>query len=391
MRRRVLLTVCLFTTFTSACSSQGEPGPKGDPGPAGEGTVGPRGAPGPKGEPGPMGPAGNFARIRVVPPGDTPLIGGENLRLALQSINKVSAEEPWLLFLEPGVYDLGTQGLQLRPFIHLQGSGQALSTVRSRSSGATLVTAANTELRALTVEQVGGGEESIALSTDTPLFRARDVVLVAREGALRTVALQSSAGLGPGGFERVQAQASSPRGDTVGFSCEGCSVKVSGSSFLAQGGSRALGVSVRQGSVELWDSSSTALAGSTESLGVEASGSSVGLVRSEVSGMEGGSSTGLRLVSSQASVRDSSLSGSGPGGRPARALEVSRSDGSTYTVDVQRSTLVGSTSTVRGADGFTLRIGGSQLRGGPVEGNGSVTCSGSYDENLSSPASPACP
>jgi len=185
MRRRVLLTVCLFTTFTSACSNQGEPGPKGDPGPAGEGTVGPRGAPGPKGEPGPMGPAGNFARIRVVPPGDTPLIGGENLRLALQSINKVSAEEPWLLFLEPGVYDLGSQGLQLRPFIHLQGSGQALSTVRSRSSGATLVTAANTELRALTVEQVGGGDESIALSTDTPLFRARDVVLVAREGAGR--------------------------------------------------------------------------------------------------------------------------------------------------------------------------------------------------------------
>jgi hypothetical protein len=318
-------------------------------------------------------------------------MGGENLRLALQSINKVSAEEPWLLFLEPGVYDLGSQGLQLRPFVHLQGSGQALSTVRSHSSEPTLVAAANTELRALTVEQVGGGDESIALSTDTPLFRAREVVLVARDGAVRTVALRSSAGLGPGGFERVQAHAFSTRGETVGFSCEGCSVKASGSSFLAQGGSRALGVSVRQGSVELWDSSSTGLAASSESLGVEASGSSVGLVRSEVAGMDGASSTGLRLVSSKASVREGVLSGSGPGGRPARALEVSRSDGATYTVDVQRSTLVGSTSTVRGAEGFTLRIGGSQLRGGPIEGNGSVTCNGSYDENLSAPASPACP
>ncbi len=386
-------TVCILTTLVSACGDEPEPGTKEDPPPAaGEGTVGPRGEPGPKGDPGPAGPPGNFARIRVVPPGDNPLIGGENLRNALQSIAKVSAEEPWLLFLEPGVYDLGAQGLRMRSFIHIQGSGHALTTVRSSAPGATLVAEERTELSALTVEHVGGGEEALALSTETPLFRARDVVALARDGQRRTVAIRSSAGPGPGGFERVQAVASSAQGDTVGFSCEGCTVTLSGSSAVARGGTRALGVSVQRGTLGLWDSFATSLGGASESVGVEAAGSTVELVRAEVSGSEGGVSIGLRLSSCQATVRDGTLSGSGTGGRQALALEVSRSDGGSYTVDVLRSTLVGTTWSVRSAPGLVVRIASSQFRGGgQVEGNGSVSCNGSFNENLQSPAAPACP
>jgi hypothetical protein len=397
MRRRVLLTVCLLTTLVSACGGgdSGEPGAQGQPGPAGEGTegtVGPRGEPGPQGDPGPAGPPGNFARIRVVPPGDTPLIGGENLRNALQSIVKVSAEEPWLLFLEPGVYDLGEQGLRMRSFIHIQGSGQGLTTVRSRAPGATLVAVENTELSALTVEHVGGRDEALALATETPVFRARDMVALAKDGQRRTVALRSSAGEGNGGFERVQAVASSSQGDTVGFSCEGCSVKLSGSSVLARGGSRALGVSVQRGTLELWDSFATGLGGASESIGVDASGSTVGLVRTDASGSEGALSIGLRLGSSWATVRDGTLSGSAGSGRQALALEVSRSDGGSYTVDVLRSTLSGVTHTVRSAPGLVVRIASSQFRGGGrVEGNGSVSCNGSFDENLHTPVAPACP
>ncbi|HYO56422.1 hypothetical protein [Archangium sp.] len=391
MRRLVVLSVCILLAFASGCGGKAEPGPKGDPGPQGEGTVGPRGEPGPKGDPGPMGPPGNFARIKVVPPGDNPLIGGENLRHTVQSITKVSAEEPWLVFIEPGVFDLGIQGLEMRPHIHIQGSGQALTTVRSRAPGPTLVATDHTELRSLTVEHVGGLGEAVALSTASSLFRARDVVAFAHDGEQRTVALVSSAGVGSGGFERVQAIASSHQGDTVGFSCEGCSVRVSGSTFLARGGNRALGVDVRQGAVELWDSSATGQGGGSEAIGVEATGARLVLVRAEVSGLEGGVSIGMRLASTPASVRDSSLSGSGPSGRQARALEVARSDSGPQTVDVQRSTLSGSTQTVRGAEGYSIRIGGSQLRGGQVDGNGIVSCNGSYDENFNSPTSPTCP
>ncbi|OJT16805.1 hypothetical protein BO221_47735 [Archangium sp. Cb G35] len=387
MRRLVVLPLLLLLVSASACGGKGDPGPKGEPGASGESVPGPRGEPGAKGDTGPMGPPGNFARIRVVPPGDSPLIGGENLRKALQSITKVSAEEPWLLFLEPGVYDLGTQGIQLRPYIHVQGSGQQLTTVRSSAAGPTVLTADHTELRSLTVEHLGGSGEAVALSNPSSLFRARDVVAVAREGSSRTVALLSTAGAGPGGFERVQASAVSSRGDTVGFSCEGCSVKVSGSTFLAHGGARATGVSVRGGSMELWDSSAVGQGGS-EALGADAEGSRLVLVRAEVSASDGGVSVGLRLASSPASVRDSTLSGSGPSGQQARALETLRSDSAPQVVEVQRSTLSGATQTLRSSEGYSIRIASSQLRGGKADGNGIVSCNGCYDENFHSPASP---
>ncbi|KFA90746.1 hypothetical protein [Archangium violaceum] len=386
MRRLVVLPLFVLLVSASGCGGKGDPGPKGEPGASGESVPGPRGEPGAKGDTGPMGPPGNFARIRVVPPGDSPLIGGENLRNALQSITKVSAEEPWLLFLEPGVYDLGTQGIQLRPYIHVQGAGQQLTTVRSRAAGPTVVTTDHTELRSLTVEHLGGSGEAVALSNPSSLFRARDVVAVAREGSSRTVGLLSTAGPGTGGFERVQVSAVSSRGETVGFSCEGCSVKVSGSTFLAQGGARATGVSVHGGALELWDSSAMGQGGS-EALGVEAEGSRLVLVRAEVSGSDGGVSVGLRLASSPASVRDSTLSGSGPSGQQARALETLRSD-SARVVDVQRSTLSGSTQTLRSSEGYSIRIATSQLRGGKADGNGIVSCNGCYDENFHSPASP---
>lgn len=388
MRRLVVLPLCFLFASASGCGgTRAEPGPQGDPGPPGESVPGPKGEPGPKGDTGPMGPPGNFARIRVVPPGDTPLIGGENLRKALQSIVKVSAEEPWLVFVEPGVYDLGPQGLQLRPYIHLQGAGQHLTVLRSRAAGPTVVAADHTELRSLTVEHVGGSGDAVALSHPSSLFRAREVVAVAREGSTRTVGILSSAGPGSGGFERVQASATASRGETVGFFCDGCTVKVSGSTFLAQGGDRAMGVAVRRGTVELWDSSASGQGG-TEALGVDAEGSRLVLVRAEVSGAEGTVSVGVRLASTPASVRDSTLSGSGPSGRQARALEVLRSDSAPQLVDVQRSTLSGSTQTLRTAEGYSIRIAASQLRGGKADGNGIVSCTGCYDENLNSSASP---
>lgn len=366
MRRRVWFIVFLCLGLASACGGRGEAGPKGEPGPQGESVTGPKGEPGPKGDPGPPGPPGNFARIRVVPPGDNPLIGGENLRAALQSIVKVSADEPWLLFLEPGVFDLGAQGLQLRPYIHVQGSGQALTTVRSHAEGPTLVTADNTELRALTVEHVGGTAEAVALASTSSLFRAREVRVLAREGQRHTVGIQASDTRAPAVFERVEVLASSATGETVGLACGGCSARVENVTAEARGGERATGVEA-------------------------SAGSDVLVLRSEFRGSLGTASTGLRLESAQARVFDSFLSGSALGGQTSRALEVSRSDAGTYTVTVQRSNLSGATHAVLGAEGFSIHIADSLLQGGTADGHGSVSCIGSYDADFHAPPPPACP
>ncbi|ATB29868.1 hypothetical protein [Melittangium boletus] len=394
MRRPLVLSLSILFSLTSACGGDDvsrladiEPTTRGGiPGPAG-----------PRGEPGPAGPAGQYARIKVVPPGSTPERGGENLREALAAILSPSATEPWLVFLEPGVYDLGGEALHLRPFVYLQGAGAGLTTVRSHSAEPTFVAAADTEVGALTVENMGGSPHAVALSTPSANFRARDVVALAHDGVERTVAIVSwgvpgapdSQGVE---FTHARAVASSAQGVVKGFDCQDCSVRLASSSFLAQGGGQAFGIAVHGGSLEVWDSSAEGLKGTEESIGVDARGSShVSLVRAEARGTQGPVSTGMRLSSSTATVRDSALAGTGLAAHQTRALDVSRVARLTYRVDVERSTLVGSTQVVRGAEGYSIFIGGSQLRGGQVEGNGMVACHGSYDENFTSPPAPACP
>lgn len=383
MRRDVGLSLSLMTCLCLACGGAAQVGPGGEPG-----ATGSSGLPGPQGEPGPAGPAGpagSYTRIKIVSPADSPQESGEALRTALTSLPDASADQPLLLFVEPGVFDLGTEGLRMRPYIHVQGSGQGLTVVRSHAEEATLQAADNTELRELSVEHTGGTPQAVALSSAASGFQARDVVVSAHEGSERTVAFESTSQQGSGDFSDIEASAVSTRGDVMGFSGENGSVRFTHSSFHAEGGGRATGVAVRGGELELWDSFATG-SGGEESVGVEAGGSSVTLVRSDVSAQQAGQSTGLRLTGSSASVRDSSLLGSGD--RQGHALDTVATGAGPFRVDVQRSTLAGDT---HGAEGYTLYIGGSLVRGGHVAGEGSVACNGAYDENFNSPAAPSCP
>lgn len=377
MRRDVGLCLSLMTACSLACGGGAGVGPGGEPG-----ATGAPGAQGPRGEP---GPAGSYARIKVVSPADSPQASGEALRTTLASITEASADQPWLVFVEPGVFDLGSEGLRMRPYIHLQGSGQGLTVVRSHAGNATLQAADNTVLRELSVEHTGGSDNAVALSTSAVGFQAYDVVVSAHDGAVRTVAFESRATQGVADYSRLEGFAVSTRGDVMGFEGEDSSVRFTHSSFRGEGGGRALGVSVRGGGVELWDSFATGTGG-TESEGIEAGSSSVTLVRSDVSAQQASTATGVRLTDSHASIRDSTLLGAGDS--EGHALDTVRSGVGPFHVDVQRSTLAGDT---HGAEGYIVHVSGSLVRGGHVEGEGSVACSGAYDDNFNSPAAPACP
>lgn len=388
MRRHVGLCLSLFTAFVCGCGPlEAIPGA-----PGGDGAVGIPGTPGERGPVGPEGPAGRYTRIRIVSPGATPQASGDILREAMDSLPAASAEDPWLIFVEPGVFDLGGEGVRMRPHVHLKGSGAGVTVIRSSAAGeATLQSAEHTQLRDITVEHVGGGANAVAISTAAEDFQAHEVEARAHGGTSRTVAFESSASQGMGELFDVRASATSSQGDVLGFTCEGCAVRFTRAHFTARGGSRAVGVSVRGGDgVELWDSFATAEGSSTpgsESLGVELGGTYGVIVRSDVSAQQAEVSAGLRLVGANASVRDSTLLGSG--GTRGLALDTVRGGAGSYRVDVQRSTLVGTT---HGSEGFAVRIGGSLLRGAHVEGEGSVLCNGSYDENFNAfPGPSGCP
>lgn len=105
-----------------------------------------------------------FTRTIIVSPVGTPLQNGAGLLSAMSIISSSnpSANNPWLLKLEPGSYDLNNGSLTLLPYVDLEGSGE-INTVIFSSIGnssfptttATLFAASNSEVRFVKIANSG--------------------------------------------------------------------------------------------------------------------------------------------------------------------------------------------------------------------------------------------
>jgi hypothetical protein len=105
-------------------------GEKGDPGaPGKDGTPG---APGTDGSPGTVA----YTRTTIIHPTDDAIANGAKLVAANAAVSDASETKPYLIVLEPGVYDLGSTQLTLKNFVDLQGSGLGRSIVRNNSATA---------------------------------------------------------------------------------------------------------------------------------------------------------------------------------------------------------------------------------------------------------------
>jgi hypothetical protein len=141
-----------FDVTYGAVGPQGPMGPQGATGPAGPqgptgatgatGPVGPTGPAGPQGPAGPTGPTGpegpqgpkgdpTYVRTIVVNPvpGDS-AASGIALQTALSNIQGASSSNPYLVWVEPGVYSAGGfYGITVPPYVALRGSGRAATTL----------------------------------------------------------------------------------------------------------------------------------------------------------------------------------------------------------------------------------------------------------------------
>lgn len=169
-------------------------GPRGPRGPAGangkngkDGKDGANGAPGANGANGANGAAGapgaSFLRTVVVSPTATTQTGnGALLLAAIGGLGTVNAGNPALVWVEPGIYDIGSATLSLPAYVDLQGSGQG--TTRIQGSGTQAVTAAgNTEIREITVADSNPTGAATAISTAGGLI---DVTATAAGAAAAT-------------------------------------------------------------------------------------------------------------------------------------------------------------------------------------------------------------
>lgn len=343
---------------------------------------------GDKGDPGGGGGGGSvYVRTKVVGPGASDTDSGNALRAAIDGITD---GKTWLVKVEPGVYDLGSMPLVLKSGIHLQGSGENTTFLRSSvdsGSAGTVVGHSGAVLSSLSVENTGGGFDSIAIYSEKPDFDFHDLIATARGGQFSYgIHLKGSTGT----FENVRAYAlSSSIASSIayGFYCIGCTSSLMESYAEARGNSRSIGVNVLGGTVYLRNVTAYAIGASTNK-GVSVDRDLVGdgnvsLVNVEAVGSGGSNSSGLFVEAGSSSARNSVLSATGA--TSTNEGISSFSDGAPHVITVQNSIVTGATASVNRASNFTVRIGQSQLSGEilpAAPSGGAYACVGNYKQDF---------
>lgn len=142
-----------------------------------------------------------LVRTVWVSPTASALDSGSRLRDAVAAITTATETSPWIVRIEPGLYDLGTTGLLMKPFVAVAGAGRGLTTVTSsiaccaNGSAATIRLAPNAPLTDLTVINTAAAAELFnegtavrAQSAGTHLLE--DVELRAVGSATTTIGLE---------------------------------------------------------------------------------------------------------------------------------------------------------------------------------------------------------
>lgn len=134
---------------------------------------------------------GTYARTIYVSGGGTDAANGTALTTALANISGNSATSPYLVKIEPGVYDIGVSTLTMKTYVDIEGSGQNATFIKSQRSqssaaanAAAVAGAVNAEIRELTITNSGaGGAIGIGFfATGTGAYSVRNVTINSTSG-----------------------------------------------------------------------------------------------------------------------------------------------------------------------------------------------------------------
>ena len=68
-------------------------------------------------------------RAILVSPKLTAAESGTALLSTLKGITDSSSTNPCLIKIEPGIYDIGSKSLQMKPYLDIEGSGELVTTI----------------------------------------------------------------------------------------------------------------------------------------------------------------------------------------------------------------------------------------------------------------------
>lgn len=258
------------------------------------------------------GPRG-FTHTLIVSPDPDRFVAGRQLMQAVAGITDASAANPYLVKIEPGIYDLDAGSLFMRPYVDIEGSGEGVTTITSAlgTGSGTVIGANNSELRYLTVKNTGEpNQQVVGIFTETTSPRLSHVTVIASGGSenygihtsngtpvLSYVTASASGGgqsFGLANFNSVMTivNSSFSASDAAGFSAgfvttAGGSNRITSSTITASGGAIAIGMRAYNGTHTLANTTVSA-SGTGETTGVyigqKSSTPTMNILQSRISG-----------------------------------------------------------------------------------------------------------
>jgi hypothetical protein len=370
----------------------------------------------------------NYVRTEVVSPiPSNPVASGTRLRRALADITGPSASDPWLIKIEPGIYDLDGASLVMRKYVDIEGSGEGVTIVQSTvNSIGTVQGAAHAELRFVTVLNFGA-TDGIALANSASGFTVSHVTCLARNGSNSSTAL-ANFGSASGTYRDVTLRAEGSRVVTAASMRGGLLLRArafaSGDEFAyglfnassegetidltveASGAGYATAIRNEAGA-PLLRNVRTSSRGATISEGIVNGGGSAARIQGAVIDVSGGTSfaSGIRNEFSSALVSDAVITVDAPSsafgvsssfsGTPAFRNLTLRVTAGGHGVGVRSyGTQVTVESSTISTDGFSLvnefgattptaiRVGASRLEGAVDPADGTLRCVATYDASF---------
>jgi hypothetical protein len=254
-----------------------------------------------------------FTHTLIVSPDPDRFVAGRQLMQAVAGITDASAANPYLVKIEPGIYDLDAGSLFMRPYVDIEGSGEGVTTITSAlgTGSGTVIGANNSELRYLTVKNTGEpNQQVVGIFTETTSPRLSHVTVISSGGSenygihtsngtpvLSYVTASASGGgqsFGLANFNSVMTivnssfSASDAAGFNAGFvTTAGGSNRITSSTIAASGGAIAIGMRAYNGTHTLANTTVSA-SGTGETTGVyigqKSSTPTMNILQSRISG-----------------------------------------------------------------------------------------------------------
>jgi len=337
----------------------------------------------------------------IVSPAGTDTESGDDLISALAGITDASVDIPYLLKIEPGIYNIGTASLQMKPYVDIEGSGELVTTILGGPAANGVVNgASNAEIRSLTVRSVATAVTTFCVYNDGSSPRITNVTAMA-SGAydykyciyninssspiMTNVTVNASGGNYNYGIYNINSSSPTMTNVTVtvkdgigdiGIYCNSSSPTMTNATVSVSGGNDCRGISNNNNS-----SSSPTMSNITVT--VKAGNGSYGIYNNS-------SSPAMRNVTAIVSVGTNIYgiynNSSSPTMTNVRAegKEYGMYNGGTAkTIYADSSTFKGDTNSIYNASGYTLYLGASKLDG-PADGTyGTYNCAHCYDETYS--------